>query len=340
MRAPGSVGRLSQVCERWIYSACLGFALSLEEQQRSGFRYTFSVFQAEYSRNLLFTRGRVMEEVFDGVIDRTRSLLDIKTVKTIFGYKRRPSARGAAASRARSQAAVETPVYTLTVFKIHFRRLTVRAYSKGGRVLRIEAIAHNTEDLRRGKRLGRFPEIVSALEGMVERFLSVLRCVDASRIEDGTLDALPLPAMVGSTRVGGVEINRPRTRAVVAGVVAASADPRGFTVGQLAARVREVLRAEETAYRPRQASYDLKKLRAKGLVVPVEGTRRYRATPDGLRTLVALYVLREKVLKPLLAGAGRRRSDRKPRNQGAIDAHYENIQVQMQALFQALGLAA
>jgi len=340
MKAPGFVGRLSQVCERWIYSACLCFALTLEEQQRSGFRYTFSVYQAEYSRNLLFTRGRAMEEVFDGTIDRTRSLLNLKTVKTIFGYKRRPYGRAAAASRSRPQAAVETPDYTLTVFRIHFRRLTVKGYSKGGRVLRFEAIAHNTEDLRRGKRLDRFPEIVSALAGMVDRFLSVLRCVDASWIDEGTLDTLPLPATIGSTRVGGVDINRPRTRAVVAGVVAVLANPRGFTVGELAARVRELLRVEENAYRPRQASYDLKKLRAKGLVVPVEGTRRYQATPDGLRALVALYVLREKVIKPILAGAVRNPRDRKPQNQGAIDAHYENIQTEMLALFQALGLAA
>jgi hypothetical protein len=34
-----TIGRLSQVCERWIYSSCLCFAMDLEEQQHSGFRY-------------------------------------------------------------------------------------------------------------------------------------------------------------------------------------------------------------------------------------------------------------------------------------------------------------
>jgi hypothetical protein len=34
-----TVGRLSQLCERWIYSSCLCFALSLEEQKRTRFRY-------------------------------------------------------------------------------------------------------------------------------------------------------------------------------------------------------------------------------------------------------------------------------------------------------------
>ena len=38
-----TIGRLSQACERWIYSACLCFALDLEEQQRSGFHYQYSV---------------------------------------------------------------------------------------------------------------------------------------------------------------------------------------------------------------------------------------------------------------------------------------------------------
>lgn len=34
-----TIGRLSRVCERWIYTTCLCFALELEEQKQSGFRY-------------------------------------------------------------------------------------------------------------------------------------------------------------------------------------------------------------------------------------------------------------------------------------------------------------
>jgi len=48
-----TIGRLTQVCERWIYTTCLHFALDAEEQQRSGFRYAYSVYQVEYSRNCI-----------------------------------------------------------------------------------------------------------------------------------------------------------------------------------------------------------------------------------------------------------------------------------------------
>jgi hypothetical protein len=105
---PRTVGRLSQVCERWIYSSCLCFALDQQEQQRSGFRYQYSVYQVEYSRNLIFHLGGQMEQIFQGLIDRTRARLDVKRVKTIFGRKGRPH-RDRKGKPPRFEVVVETP---------------------------------------------------------------------------------------------------------------------------------------------------------------------------------------------------------------------------------------
>ena len=57
------------------------------EQARSGFRYDYSVYQVEYSRNLLFASGALMDRLFDRIVDRTRSRLDIPTLRTLFGQK-------------------------------------------------------------------------------------------------------------------------------------------------------------------------------------------------------------------------------------------------------------
>jgi hypothetical protein len=56
-----AVGRLRQVCQRWIYTACLCFGLDLDEQHRSGFGYGLAVYQLEYSRNLIFADGLTRE---------------------------------------------------------------------------------------------------------------------------------------------------------------------------------------------------------------------------------------------------------------------------------------
>jgi len=49
----GAIGKLRDVCERWIYSAGLCFGLTRAEQARSGFAYQYSVFQLELSHRLL-----------------------------------------------------------------------------------------------------------------------------------------------------------------------------------------------------------------------------------------------------------------------------------------------
>jgi len=55
-----ATGRLGQVLDRWMYTACLCFGLDLADQERSGFRYSYSIYQVEYSRNLLFDSGAQM----------------------------------------------------------------------------------------------------------------------------------------------------------------------------------------------------------------------------------------------------------------------------------------
>jgi hypothetical protein len=333
-----TIGRLRQVCDRWIYSACLCFGLDATEQARSGFRYDYSVYQAEYSRNLLFRSGAQMDVVFGRLVDRTRGRLNVPKIRTLFGAKARPHRDRTSTSRI--EAVVETPHYGLTLFKVHFGNLTLKAYSKGEHVLRFEAIVHNTRELGCGRVLARFPEIITRLNGMLERFVTTLDCVDVSFVPDQTLDQLPLPSQIGSTRVGGIDLNQPRIRAALQAVLALAPAPGGFTVAQLAAKVQQQTGQTDRAYTTRQAAYDLKKLRGKDLVVKPGRSRRYHAPPQALRTITALLVLREQVIEPILAGVRVPRRGRKPATWTRTDQHYETLRLGMNALLDDMGIAA
>lgn len=329
------IGRLTQVCEHWIYSACLCFGLDLADQEKTNFHYDYSIYQEEYSRNLLFRLGSELEQVFQGTIDRTRSLLDVKTLKTIFGTKKRPS-RCKHNKEPRCEVVVERPEYDLTIFKIHFGKITAKMYSKGERVLRTEVIVHNTKELRCGRSLPNFAEIGLRLKEILIRFLNALRCIDIASISDNRLDDWHTPSQVGQTRVGGVDINQARMRAVMQAVMALSSAPHGFQSADLAVKVQANMGSPYTA---RQAAYDLKKLRGKNMVRKIDSSRRYEPAPEGLQTMAALFVLREKVIKPVLAGAGKIRRGRKLKYQSQVDIHYANLQTEMHNLFQTIGLA-
>jgi hypothetical protein len=331
-----AVGRLGQVCQRWIYTACLCFALDLDEQHRSGFGYGFAVYQLEYSRNLIFADGARMQRVFDTVVDRTRSRLDVPKIRTVFGTAQRP--RRTRKQSSMIEAAIETPTFDLTVFKLHFGRLTGKAYTKGERVLRFEAIAHNTAELRCGRMIEKFPEIVTRLAGVVERFATALDCVDTGFIGDGVLDELPNGSMLGATRVGGVDLNKPRIRDALRGALALAPAPNGFTVAEFAAKVHALTGVDHCDYSVRQAAYDLRKLRAKHLVDKPGRARRYQVGAPAARTIAALLTLREQVIAPILAAVRSPRMGRKPAHWTRVDRDYERIRIDMQTLFNDLAI--
>jgi hypothetical protein len=330
-----AIGRLGQVCDRWIYSACLCFGLDLEEQERSGFRYGYSVYQAEYSRNLLFKSGAQMEDLFDRILDRTRSRLDIPAIRTLFGLKSRPH-RNRKAGPPAQEIVIEKPRYGLSWFRISFGRLQLKAYTKGEHVLRFEATVHNTRELRCRRSLDNFDQIIDRLAGMADRFATALDCADTAFLPDGVLDELPLPAQTGPRRTAGIDLNKPRIRAALSAALALAPAPGGFTVAEHAAKVRAM--AGHDSYTTRQAAYDLRKLRGKQLVDKPGRTRRYHVPPDSARTIAALLTLRDHVIAPILAGVRSPRRGRKPKIWTAVDRDYEALRTGMQTLFQHIGI--
>lgn len=199
---------------------------------------------------------------------------------------------------------VEKPAYDVTIFKVHYGKMTWKIYSKGERALRIEVIVQNTRGYRWGRSLPCFPEMVIRLKNILERFLNALGCINTCFVSDETLEKLPEPARIGQTKVGGIDFNKPRMRRAAEAVLALSGSPAGFTASDLARQVHTITGQPESEYGPRRAAYDIKKFRAKGMVTRTGKSRRYETVPEGIRSLTALLVLREKIIRPLLAATG------------------------------------
>jgi hypothetical protein len=93
----------------------------------------------------------------------------------------------------------------------------------------------------------------------------------------GARSAASLPSGPGATRVGGIDLNKPRIRAALAAALALAAAPHGFTTGEHAAKVRAMTGRD--GYTSRQAAYDLRKFRGKGLAAKPGRTRATTSQP-------------------------------------------------------------
>ncbi|MBV9483505.1 MAG: hypothetical protein JO249_22555, partial [Acidobacteria bacterium] len=274
------VPRLTAVCDRWIYG-CVEHAVSTEERARTRFRYEYSTYQLEYSRNLLFQSGAQMAQVAEALFDRNRARMDVARLKTIFGKKNRPH------HRKRTppvwQVTAGKPPYDLSVFKVYCGKLAVKIYTKGERVLRIEAMAINTRELRCGRDITQFAKVTQALKGILERFLDILVGLDHCFVTTQRVEQLSLPARLGRLRVGGIDLGHPRMSGVAKALVALTAVRPDLTASDLARQVQRQAGRTPLPYSARQAAYDLQKFCAKGLVQHAPGDHRYRTTPEGLR---------------------------------------------------------
>ena len=325
-------GQFGQVCQRWVYS-CLWFVMDGKQQQATGISYQYSIYQIEYSRNLLFSRGRQMDTVYQKIIDLTRGRLGIKRLKMIFGKARRPFKHKSTASA--PEVCIETPDYNLTIFKIHFGRLTVKLYDKGERTLRAEVVVHNTKDLKCKRGIGSFGEIVKKLETIMGSFLSNLDYAHLASIDDGTFGRLTKPTVSGKKRLAGVDFSRERIKQVATVLLCLSIKPGGFTSMDLANEMKNRFGHD---YSNRNASYDLTKFRGKKMVQKLPGHIRYVVTAGGITNITAILCLLTKEAPALVSFVNSPWKEAEKKQLTDMDKHMVNIQKESRMISELMGI--
>lgn len=328
-------GRLEDVCTRWIYR-CLWFGVDAEEQKRTGFHYQYSVYQVEYSRNLLFKRGTGLDEVYQNIISLTRERLDIPRLKTIFGRKYRPHNRKSNTSG--FEVRIERPDYNMTIFKVHFGKLTVKLYDKGERTLRAEVVVHNAKELKCKRNIDSFAEIVHKLQDIMNSFMNNLLYAHVSALNDGSFKELVSPTNKGKSRLAGVDISKERSQAIMESVLALSMKPRGYTIGDVTVKMQEKSGEKNGIYNSRNAAYDIRKLRGKGLVKKQKGTRRYVTTQKGIENIVAILSLVQKQLPCVFSVINKMSISNDPQEISIFDSCCLNIRKEIKTINQKMGI--
>lgn len=329
-------GQLENVCNHWIYK-CLWFGLDKGEQDRSGFQYQYSIYQVEYSRNLLFKRGVQLDEMYQNLITLTRPKLDIKRLTTIMGRKNRPYNRKQ--KRPGIEIRIEKPNYNLTIFKIHFGKITLKLYDKDERVLRAEVVVHNAKELKCKRSVSNFEEIVSKLSIIMNNFMDNLCYTHVSLLKDDSFKQLTSPSKKGEKRLAGVDINKTRTIAIMESVLALAIKPNGYTAKDITILMKEKLDKKEAKdYTPAKAAYDMRKLRGKGLVEKIEKRRNYKTTKKGMETIITVLTLTQKTMPILLSSVNKDTISDNPVEMQAIDKIYLNIRNQIKEIQKLYGM--
>ena len=180
----------------------------------------------------------------------------------------------------------------------HYQSSRIKPYFKEGRALRTETVLCDTHDFGIGRRV--CAENWKALRAVGESANRRLCDAEAADAQPAPDVAAFCPVTRPSTTddglyAAGLHFGDARVMAILSAVVGFCYLVAGFTNRQLVARAGSLL---PTPYTPRQATYDLRRLKRKGLIEKIPHTLRYRLTNLGRRIAVLFTKAYSRVLAP------------------------------------------
>jgi len=183
----------------------------------------------------------------------------------------------------------------------YYKSSRVKQYFKKGRALRTETVICNPDDFDIGRRVcAQNWQALRAVGDSVNRCLCDAEAADAQPAPDvATFCQVTRPSTTDDGLYApGLRFGEQRVMAILAALVGFSFLIRGFTNRQLVERVRDLL---QSPYTSRQATYDLRRLRRKGLIAKIGGTQRYQLASLGRRVAVLFTKTYSRVLAPGLS---------------------------------------
>jgi len=273
---------------RWLHRLPSPFT---EEDMRAGYVYDMAFRQFEVSDTCVFDRPQSGRMWFEGVI---RDHLDVGRPQEIaLIFDRRLNRR--------TPGVFRTHVVTRGVdprLCCYYKSARIKQYFKQGRALRTETVISNTNDFGIGRRV--CAQNWYALRAVGES--ANRRLCDAE-----AADAQPAPDMAIFCEVtqpshtndglyaAGLRFGESRVMAVFSAIVGFCFLVAGFRNRDLVRRVGRLLNEN---YSARQATYDLRRLKRKGLIEKIPKTHCYRLTGLGRRVSVLFTKAFERVLAP------------------------------------------
>ncbi|MGH9763661.1 MAG: hypothetical protein ACREDR_37290, partial [Blastocatellia bacterium] len=264
-----------------------------KKDTRAGIVYEMAFRQFEVSDTCVFDRPQAGRMWFEGVI---RDHLDVgrpDQIKLIFNRLIPRFKPG----KFRTRVITKDVDPTLTCY---YKSSRLKQYFKLGRALRTETVICDTRDFAIGRRVCAANwNALRAVGESANRRLCDAELASAKPAPDVvTFNQITKPSRDGDLYAPGLRFGDDRTMAVLGSLIEFRHLIDGFNNAEFVGQVSKLTQA---TYTSRQATYDLRRLRRKGLIRRSGKKRRYEVTELGRRVGVLFTKAYARVLAPGLA---------------------------------------
>jgi hypothetical protein len=270
-----------------------------DADRAAGYRYECSVLQAEFSLTQVLDRpvtGRVFfEQVIRDNLDAGRpDQVGLIFDRRVIGGRHRPT-----------PGPFRTRVITDGVtpsLHVDYKHTKIKQYHKEGRALRTETTINDTNDFAIGKRLTNLPALREVGFSANRRLLGVQRLSHNPIRAAEAFTAVHQPIVTADGhRIAGLRLGDRRAHALLQALLVFRLLPNGFRNRDVRDLLAGLLGKDADEISAGQVSYDLRRLRAHGLIARISGSHRYRTNDRGLHHAMLITHIDTRLLQPGLA---------------------------------------
>ena len=318
--------------DRW--TLLLGPKFSAKERAAVNLHRSYSINQAEYCRNFIFRRNAPIHRIFERSCEMGLFNLTADKVAQIFGFRKTKRLRG------KLYTLLEKVDHGHHVLRAYAKSAVARMYEKFSTFLRLEVCVNRMKDFGLNKGLENLEKLRQTLTAVTDRFAGFEARGLNVHVEFPLFQRLALPVTMGKTKIAGIKIQNTRMLRLMEILLHHATQIQGWRTADIHHAILSAFDLKPASYTLTQLRYDLRKLRAHGLVERDGKRYCYRLTDKGSKVALMFVLFNKRVCGPVANSLFERQPNQQYKPKSKIETAYYKADAAIQNVINELAMAA
>jgi len=323
-----SASLIQKRLDHWSWLLCPKF--SEKDRKAVNLDRRYSINQIEYCRNFIFKRHFPIHKIFEHSCEMGLFRLAADKVAYIFGVRITKRLRG------KLHSVLEKLDHGHHVMRIYCKNLVGRMYEKFSTFLRVEVCVNRMKDLGLNKGLENLERLRQKLVAITDRFAGFEAQSLNVHVDFPLFQRMALPVMAGKTKIAGIKIHDTRMMRLMEVLLHGGTQLNGWRSADIHQAILTTFGLSASAYTLTQLRYDLRKMKAHGLVERIGRSYLYRLTDKGTKAALMFVLFHKRVCGPLANSLFHHRPDETLQPASKVETAYHKADHAIQQVLDLL----
>jgi hypothetical protein len=275
------------------WTLIVGPKFSLRERNAMNLNRFYAVSQIEYCRNFIFRRHFPIHKLFERSCEIGLWRLSADKISKIFAVRVRKRLNG------KLSTTMEKIEHGHHVLRAYWRNAFIKQYQKFSTFLRQEICSNNLTDFRLKKGLDNMPTMRQLFVAITDRFTTFQAQSFNVHFDFPLFQRLALPVVVGTTKVAGIKIHNTRMIRLMEVLLHSGTQLSGWRTAQIHQSILTAFNLSRQNYTLNQLRYDMRKMKAHGLLERHAAQYSYLLTEKGTKVALMFVLFHKYLCGPL-----------------------------------------